>query len=256
VTRTLLAGCRYQFAVLRRSPADLVWLFVSPLYAVIFLLIFQHAGQDRLVGYAVVGPAMMGLVGTAVMNAGDIIEEDRYDSLLGLQVAAPGSLTVVVAGRVLAVMITGLLAIAEVWLVAGLFFGRWVVVSHPWVFVLTVILTVLSTSGMALLMSALFVLARSARLFQNSLTIPLFVLGGVIVPVDQLPGWLPAITRVVYLSWATDLLRDSTAGGTVADLPWRFGALAGLGGVSVLLGAAGVHRVVLRGRAYGSLDYA
>jgi ABC-2 type transport system permease protein len=256
MTRTLAGGLRYQFAVLRRSPADLAWLFVSPLYAVVLLVIFDHAGRAGLAAYAVIGPAVMGLVGTAVVNAGDIIEEDRWDSLLELEVAAPASLPVLIVGRVLAVMLIALIAIPEVWLVAGVMFGHWVSVAHPLLLVVTAVITVLATSGMATMMSALFVLARSARLFQNALTLPLFVLGGVVTPVRLLPDWLVPVARLVYLSWATDLLRDATTAGTVPDVWRRIGVVAALGAVSVVLGAVLVRRVVLRGRTEGTLGFA
>jgi ABC-2 type transport system permease protein len=255
-TRTLAAGCRYQFAVLGRSPADLTWLFVSPVYAVVFLVILNHAGRSGLAAYAVIGPAVMGLVGTAVSNAGDIIEQDRWDSMLELEVAAPASLSAAIVGRVLAVMLVGLLAIPEVWLVAGLLFGQWVSVRHPVVLVSTAGLTVLATCGTATMMSALFVLARSARLFQNTLTVPLFVLGGAIVPVHLLPGWLIPPARLVYLSWATDLLRDATATAPLHDLWGRLAVLAGLGAASICAGVFLVRRVVLLGRAQGSLGFA
>jgi len=254
--RAALAGGRYEAAVIRSSPAELTWLFVAPLYTVILLAIVEHAGRTDLAAYAVLGPAMMAIVGMAIFSAGEFIDRDRWDGILELELAAPASFPVVLVGRILTVVVVGLVAVVEAWFVAGLGFGRWVQVHHPAIFVVTLLLTVAATVGAATAMSAVFVLARSARIFQNSLSFPLFVLGGAVVPVALLPGWLRPATRLVYLSWSTDLLRDSTRPEQVADLWWRWGAVAGLGLLGFAAGAYLVKRVDDRVRALGTVTYA
>jgi ABC-2 type transport system permease protein len=254
--RQLFAGVRYELAVIRRSPGELSWLFIAPLYALILLAIVEHAGRPDLVPYAVLGPASMALLGMALLTAGELIQRDRDDGLLELEIGAPASFPVVLVGRIGAVVAVGLPAVAEAWLVAGLVFGRWVRIEHPAVFAVTLLLTVSATAASATAMAALFVLARSARIFQNSLSFPLFVLGGAVVPVALLPDWVRPVSRIVYLSWATDLLRASARPESVSHLWLRLGALALLGAVTALLGVAMVKRVVDRVRRLGTASYA
>jgi ABC-2 type transport system permease protein len=243
-------------AVIRSSPAELTWLFVSPLYALIFLAIVEHAGRTDLAAYAVLGPATMAIIGMAIFSAGEFIDRDRWDGVLELEVAAPSSFPVVLLGRIVAVVLVGLFAVVEAWLVAGLGFGHWVVVHHPTVFAGTLLLTVAATAGTATAMSAVFVLARSARIFQNSLSFPLFVLGGAVVPVAYLPDWLQPVARLVYLSWATDVLRESTLPAPVNGLWWRWAAIAGLGLLGFAAGTHLVERVTRRIRTLGTVTYA
>jgi ABC-2 type transport system permease protein len=254
--RLLIAGVRYELAVVRAQPTELTWLFVAPLYTVIFLAIVTHAGRTDLSAYAVLGPSVMAIIGMAILSAGEFIDRDRWDGILELELAAPASFPVVLLGRIVAVVTVGLLAVGESWLVAGLGFGNWVAVDHPGIFVVTLLLTVAATAGTAVAMSAVFVLARSARIFQNSLSFPLFILGGAVVPVSYLPGWLTPVTRLVYLSWATDLLRDSTQSGPVDHLWWRWGAIVALGSVSFAVGVVLVGRVAQRLRTLGTVTYA
>ena len=53
-------------------------------------------------------------------------------------------------------------------------------------------------------MATVFVLARTAMLFTNALGYPFYILGGVLVPVAFLPGWLRPVSRLVFLSWSSD----------------------------------------------------
>jgi ABC-2 type transport system permease protein len=233
-----------------------MWLFLAPLYAVIFLAIVEHGGRSDLASYAVLGPAAMALTGMAIYSAGEFVERDRWDGVLELEVAAPASFPLVIVGRILAIVSIGVLTVSEAWLVAGLAFGRWVAVPHPWVFTVTLLLTVAATAGAGALMAAVFVLARSARIFQNSLSFPLYLLGGAVVPVGLLPDWLRLPARLIYLSWATDLLRDATGQAPVADLWMRYAVVAGLGIATFLFGCFQLGRVVRRVRMSGTVSYA
>lgn len=58
-------------------------------------------------------------------------------------------------------------------------------------------------------MAGLFVLARSAVTFANSASYPFCPLGGILVPVSPLPGFLQPLSNVVFLSWSATLLRAS-----------------------------------------------
>lgn len=124
------------------------------------------------------------------------------------------------------------------------------------VLVVTLAATALAMAGTAVAMAAAFVLHRSARTFQNSLSYPFYLLGGAIVPPALLPAWLQPLTKVVFLSRATELLRDSLVGPPVPDPGRRlavivlFGMVGYVGGLLLLRGI--LHRV----RHTGEMSYA
>jgi ABC-2 type transport system permease protein len=95
-----------------------------------------------------------------------------------------------------------------------------------------------------------------ARAFQNSLNYPFYVLGGVMVPVSFLPGWLEPVSRAVFLSWSADLLRDALAPPAIPYLLPRLAAVLGLGLAGYATGVWLLHRAVDRLRKTGSLSHA
>ena len=105
----------------------------------------------------------------------------------------------------------------------------------------------------ALITSALFSLSRSARAMQNTVTYPLYVLSGVLVPASYLPNWLEPVSKVLFLSWAADLLRDSLSAEPVDDFVPRLLVVAALGAGALALGTLLLNRMIDRLRADGRL---
>lgn len=254
--RVFVAAGRFELATLRSSPADLMVLLTLPLYTVMFLAITRHAGRADLASYAVLAPAVIAVWSMGLFVSGELIDSERWYGTLEALVATPAPLPVVILGRVATVTAVSLLSVVESWLVARLGFGVAVGVPHPAVFVASLACTGLAMAGTATAMSATFVLARSARTFQNSLSYPFYVLGGALVPVHLLPGWLRPLCRVVFLSWSTDLMRDSLTAPPVGQVAARLAAVLGLGLAGYLAGFAMLDRILRRVRAAGTLGHA
>nr|AGZ94020.1 ABC-2 type transporter [Streptomyces sp. MMG1612] len=251
--RLFAAAAHQQVLLLRRSPGDLMSLAVTPLYALIFLAITEHAGRSGLTAYAVVAPPVMALWSMALFVSGGIVDSERSGGTLEALLATPASLTAVISARIGAVTLISLVGVPESWLVARLLFDVRLPVPHPALLTVVLLCTGLATAGTATAVSVLFVLARAARAYQNSLTYPLYILGGVIVPVSLLPDWLHPLTRLVFLSWSSALLRDCLEQAPVPGVLPRLGAVLGLGAAAYLAGSLGLRRALDRLRATGAV---
>ncbi|MBD0330774.1 MAG: ABC transporter permease [Thermoleophilia bacterium] len=230
--RAFTAGFRLQLRTIGAYPDAVIPFFTAPMFAIIFLLIFDHAGREDLTAYALVAPVFIALWWLALFQAGWVISIDRWNEVLELLVAAPGGFAQAVLGRIVAVTAAGVVSFVEVWLVARLLFSASVEIHHPWLFGATVVATLAAMAGTAVVLSGLFVLTRNAATFGNSASFPFYVLGGILVPVSFLPDWIQPLSRVVFLSWSADLLRGSLLPGPVDDAWLRLAMV-------VLLGAAG-----------------
>lgn len=251
--RGLAASIRLQIQIFRSDPDYFMPLAVTPLLTVIFVEIVRQAGRQDLTAYAVLAPVLIALWQLSLFNSGEVVEGDRHAGTLELQVAVPTPYALVVLGRVAAVSALALLSFAEVWLVTWAIFGVAIEVRHPVAFVLTLATTALATAGTATIMASLFIVTRSPRTFQNSLSYPFYVLGGVLVPVAFLPDWLAPLSKAVFLSWSADLLRASLGPAPVRDLAFRLGMVALLGAVGYAIGFGLLARMLRRSRTEGSL---
>ena len=251
--RVFAAAFRLQLQIVRSDPSFLMPLATVPIFTVIFLAIVEHAGRDDLTGYALMAPVLIALWGLSLFVSGEIVEDDRWQGVLEAVIAAPASVGATVVARVLAVTTLALFAFVEVWLVARVLFDTPIVVHHPVLFTLTAVATAVAMAGTAVIMAALFVLARSARTFQNSLSWPFYVLGGIFVPVSLLPGWVQPITKIVFLSWSADLLRESLEPSAVSGVAPRLAVVLALGAAGFALGQLLLYRILRRVRADGTL---
>lgn len=253
--RTMLTGAAYQLRLLRHSPGDLIVLATTPLLTLVFLAVIQHNARADLAVNAVLAPAMIALWGMSLLVAGDMIDTERDSGTFEVLVAVPARLWPLFTGRILVVTVVSLLGLAESWLVAALVFGVTVSVASPGLFAVTLIATVIAMSGHAGVMTSLFVLSRSARIFQNSLSFPFYVLGGVLVPITLLPSFLQPVSKAVFLSWSADLLRESMRSATPASPIFRIAVILALGAVGGIVSWWLLTVVLRRARRIGTIAF-
>jgi ABC-2 type transport system permease protein len=256
VIRLWLAAFEMQARTIRASNEYLRHLFEVPIFTVIFLSIIVYSGRKDLAAFGVVGPALMGLWGSALFVSGEIISMDKRSGTIDNIVATPAPLAAIVWGRVLACTTLGLIGFVESWLVANLLFDVDLAIHHVGWFVVGFTVTALAISGTSLLMAALFVKWREVRTVQMGFTYPFLVLGGVAVPVSYLPEWVRPLTRVVFLSWSADLLRGALSPEAISQPVLHLFAIVVLGTVALAIGWKLIDVMTDRVRADGTLSYA
>jgi len=254
--RVATAAARLQLQIIRSNPDYFVSIATAPIFATVLLAIVRQAGRDDLVAYAFMGPVLITLWRMSITVSGEIIEQDRAFGILEPAIATPSSLTAIVFARIAIVSVLGLVSFIETWLVARFAFGVDIVVEHPWVLVGTLAAATFAMSGTAVVMTAVFATGRTARIFQQTLQFPIYLLGGTVVPVSYLPDWLRPFSRLVFLSWAGDLLRASLLPATPENAFLRLLAVIALGIAAFALGGYFLERVLVRLRAQGTISFA
>jgi ABC-2 type transport system permease protein len=253
--RAVWAAVLLQVALSRRRPEHALVLLLAPMQTTRMLSVAVTADRPDVVANAVIAPGLIGLWVAALDYAGRVVTEDRRAGRFAPLIAAPVPLGPVVAGRVATVVAVGAAAFAEAWLTAALGFGEVLTVADPALFAVAVAATCLATVGTATLISAVFVVSRARDVLQNSLSYPFYILGGILFPVTVLPGWLHPFSRVVFLTWSADLLRDAVH-GDAHGWPGSVAAILGLGAAAMAAGLWLTRRYVDRARREGSVGFA
>lgn len=211
--RSWAMGFRVQCISILVEPATfLVTIFIMPVFtSITFLFIFQYTGKlHSLAMYGVIGPVLLSIWATAIYNSGELIEIERFNNTLELLIATPtGSAECALLGSISANTLFSLASLGETIIIAQVGFGVALHIISLLLFVCGIVLLVLSTCASAMIMANLFVLARSIRLFQNTLTYPFYLLAGLSFPLTALPGWLRPFSVLIALSWNGDLLRSA-----------------------------------------------
>jgi ABC-2 type transport system permease protein len=251
--RVVLASIRAQVQMSNRNVEDLLPLITMPLYTLVFMAIFIYSGRRDLTGYALVAPLLITVAQMGIFVASEVIIRERGAATIELLVATPASFTLIIWARVAVLTSLGLVGFVESWLLAKLAFNVSVTVHHLELLVATLALTSIASASTALITSVLISFTRSSRAFQNVLTFPLYLMSGVLVPVTFLPEFLQPFSRLLFLYWAGDLLRDSFQPAPPTNVEAGLAAIALLSLGAGLLGTMLIERMVTHLKREGTL---
>lgn len=243
----------YQLKMLRRTPDRLLPLILVPLYTSSFLAITENSHRPGLAANAVIGASLMGIWTSALFLAGGLIDEERWGGTLEGLVSAPAPLAVVLFGRIGTVTAVSFIGMLESAAVARLFFGLRLVVFHPMLLALVVLCIWFAVVGTSLIMAGLFTLTRSVRTYQNSVSYPLYLLSGAVVPVSFIPGWLQPISKAIFLYWAASTLRSCFEAAPAPTPVIHLASIVILGAIGAGLGIWTLILVLRRVRITGTI---
>ena len=169
--------------------------------------------------YALLGGGLIGYWSMAYIDAGNSIQDERWNGTLEQIFGTPTPLWVILLGKVLGGLLFGLLAFVPT---AALgFFGFHAVLPalDPWPFVISLAILTLSFFCIAMTLTPLFALWHWAFSMLNGFELGVYVLCGFMFPVAVLAPWAQGVAGVLAPTWAVRALYAST----LADGPHDFG---------------------------------
>lgn len=194
----------------------LISMLQPPIFASIAFFLFQEGGRPGTLLYAALGAGLMGIWSATLFGAGGMIQWERFQGTLELQIVAPRPYVVTVAGAALGVTTMGLYALAATLIWGRVLFGIPLRLEDPFLFVVAIPATILAVAMLGLLMASTFVLYRFANALSNLLEYPVWLVSGLLVPVSLLPGWATPLSWVLAPTWGVRALRAAALGGESA----------------------------------------
>ncbi len=252
--RTLGVGWVAHMKMLTRSPFDSILAVLWPLFfaTVAFFMFRAGAGGETLV-YASFGAAVMGIWSTTSTSAGGAMQRERWHGTLELLVVAPTHFALVLLPVTIAMSTLGLYSMVSTLVWGRVLFGIDVPLTHPIGFALALVATVVSIGALGFLLAVSFVRYRTAWALGNMIEYPVWLIGGFLVPLTLLPGWVRPISWALAPTWGVDAVREAALGGN----PWpEIGLCFALGAGYVAAGALVLETVLRAARKDGSLSLA
>lgn len=251
--RVAAAAARAQVQLTRHNIEDFRPVLTLPLATLVSLAILVRSGRADLAHYGLVAAALMTIGQMGLFVASEIVFQERTGQTLELVVATPAPYVLVLLPRILVLTLLGVVGAIESWLIARLVFGLSLTVHHPALLLSTLLASSVASAGTAVLTAALFSLGRQVRTFQNAVNGPLYLLGGVLVPVAFLPAWLQPLSPFVFFYWSANLLRAAFEPAPPQAVLLGLASILALGLTGALLGALVLRRMLDQLRREGSL---
>ncbi|HXU85969.1 MAG TPA: ABC transporter permease [Verrucomicrobiae bacterium] len=195
-------------------------LFATIVIPTIVLVLFSSVsilptGAARPVDFLLPGAIALGIVATSLVSLGITTAYDRSYGVLKRLGGSPLSRAELVAARLLTVLAVEIVQIALLVATAVLLLG-WSGGSSgsgsPFLFAVTVLLGTAAFAGLGLLLAGTL-RAETVLALANVLFLGFLVVGGIIVPIDRLPGPLAAIAGALPAAPLAELLRDALGSG-------------------------------------------
>jgi ABC-2 type transport system permease protein len=229
-------------------------VLVTIIIPVVVLLFFASVsvlptGSGRPVDFLLPGTLALAIIATSLVNLGIATAYERNYGVLKRLGGSPLTRTGLLTAKMIAVLVV---EVGQVGLLVAIAFAvlgwRPGPDASPALLVLGLLLGTLAFAGLGLLMAGAL-RAEATLALANALFIAFLLLGGIILPVAQLPGPLAALAGILPAAALTDVFRAALGTGDVAVAVLGTDDTGIAGPVAILL-VWGVGSVVLAARTF------
>ncbi len=208
--RTVLTVGQITLTNLMNDGFILFAVFFQPMIiALLALFMLKDKGADYGL-FVVVGSGLTGLWSSLLFISGNSINDERWNGTLESLVAVPIPFEVIVFGKNLAHVAQSILSMLVAYVLAALFFGYSLTLSQPFLFVISLALTVFAFVSFGLLIAPIFVMYRSVQQWQNAMEFPVYILAGFLFPILLLPDWTTPLSYILPPYWAAVALHGTS----------------------------------------------
>jgi ABC-2 type transport system permease protein len=217
------------------------WIFVptlviAPIFQIfLFVYIGRSAGVQSDEFY-VIGNAVQYASIPCLFAMTHAIAGERSQQTLSYILVSPAGRLPLFLGRALPVIVNAMFVAAFSLLVSGLILGIDIPVSTWPAIALVILVATFSCTGLGLICAGVGLRVRETAVLNNVIFGLLLIFTGANVPVDQLPGWMQAISERVPLTHGIQAAREVADGATLGDVSGLLASEAAVGLTYTILG--------------------
>ena len=191
-------------------------LLVAPIFQILLFVYIGRNAQLESDEFYVIGNALQYAAIPCVFAMGFAISGERYQRTLGPILVSPARRLPLFLGRAVPVVLNGAFVAAFALTVGGLLLGIHVPASAIGPLALVVLVCAFSCTGLGLINGALGLRVRETAVLANIIFGLLLIFSGANVPLDELPGWMQAISDVAPLTHGIEAARSLADGASLA----------------------------------------
>jgi ABC-2 type transport system permease protein len=194
---------------------------IMPLAQMLFFVFVGTFGSASLpASFFVIGNALQMAAVSGIYGITLAIGGDRWEGTLVYLLGTPARRMMILFGRATAHIVDGMIGVAVGLLWGWALLGLDLSSASIGLLALAVIVTVLSTSGLGLLMGCIGLITRNVMFVNNTVYFLLLLLSGANIPLERMPVWIRAISECLPMSRGIQAARLIVAGGPAGE-SWR-----------------------------------
>ncbi len=253
--RAILAVAEMTFRNNVMDPFIIFTIIVQPLIIALLGLWMLAARGEEAAIFVVVGSGLTGLWSSMLFISGNSINVERWSGTLETLVGVPTPLTVIVLGKNVANVIQSLSSMIASYILVSLLLGYDLVINYPFLFFISLIMTVIAFISFALIISPIFLMNPGVQSFQNSMEFPVYILCGFLFPIALLPVWTTPISYILPPYWAAQALHMTSSGEfDLESLLLSWGLLLFFSAIYVFISRWLFERMLDKARRDATLD--
>jgi ABC-2 type transport system permease protein len=237
------------------------WIFVPGLMVAPIFQILLFAFIGRSAGLAsdefyVVGNALQFAAIPCLFAMSQTIAGERYQQTLGYILVSPAGRLPLFLGRALPVVLNGAFVSAFSFAVGGVLLSIDVPASALLPIAFVIVVSAFACTGLGLVNAGIGLRVRENAVLSNVLFGVLLVFTGANVPLDELPGWMQAISEFLPLTHGIEAARELADGATLAGVSGLVAHEAAIGVAYCVAGYALLRYMERQSRVRATLQMA
>jgi ABC-2 type transport system permease protein len=191
--------------------AYLNWLVFPLLFAAVGLYVLSRPGASAShLAYGVLGGGLIGYWSVAYLDGGQAIQDERWSGTLEQIFSTPTPLWVIILGKICASLLFGLLSFLPTVAFAYIGFHAFLPHIDATAFVVSLGVLTFAFLAIALTLTPLFALWRSAFTMLNGFELGVYILCGFMFPIAVLAPWAQGVAGVLSPTWGVRAIYAST----------------------------------------------
>jgi ABC-2 type transport system permease protein len=228
IFNAISSSCVQQFQTSIGRPMFRFCVLAQPIVFgfILGMMYLNKSDQDFMI-YALLGSGLTTFWSSICFSSASDIDRERYYGTLENIYAAPVGFKWIILGKVLGNTIWGLISIGISILSVEIIFRKTLIIANPLWILIGFLLMTLSFIALAFMLAGFFTLSRNSRILMNCMEHPIYILCGMVFPVEYLPTFIQPLSWLLSPTWAVKILRYSVTGGQASTvLPYIWGLLA------------------------------
>lgn len=183
-------------------------LFIHPIiHAFILYMIYKNSSEQSYLEYAFLGTGLLSFWSVILFSSASDIERERNEGTLSIIFISPTNFFLLIFSKLIGNIILGIIPIVissgTLFLLRPIYFS-----INIFDFLLNFLLAILNLTLLSTIFSFSFAISKNTRLLMNNLEYPLYILSGLVFPIEVLPIFFQKIAKLLPLYWINKNFRN------------------------------------------------